>query len=123
MKIMDTGYIQEQIRVWVETRLGVKAMHTHERALRSLEETLELGQTLAVTREEAHKLVDHVFDKEVGDTYQELGGAALTLLACASGCHANLGDAIHRELTRIYSLPMEKFQKRQAENIANGIGE
>lgn len=119
---MFTGEIQTQIRLWVETRLGLDAMHPHERGMRSLEETLELFQTLHGTREEAYRLVDHVFNKAPGHTRQELGGAALTLLACAEGCAFNLGDCAQAELDRVFSLPMEKFQKRQAQNVVDGIG-
>lgn len=119
---MDTSNIQKQIRIWVETRLGKEAMNYPERGRRSLEENLELGQALGVTREEAHRLVDHVFDKPLGEIQQELGGAALTLSAAAEAAGFNLGECAQAELDRVYSLPMEKFQKRQAENVRDGIG-
>jgi len=118
----DTIEIQKRIRRWVESRLGMDAMDAHERATRSLEENNELGQSLGVTREEAHKIVDHVFDKEPGNPEQELGGAALTLLGCADGAGHVLSQCAGKELLRIESLPWDKFRKRQTENAANGIG-
>lgn len=120
---MDTEIMQTQIRLWVETRLGEAAMHPHERGSRQHEESTELFQALGGTREEAHRIVDHVFDKESGVISQELGGAALTLIAAAEGSNYNLGACANAELFRIFSLPMEKFQKRQAENVADGIGQ
>lgn len=119
---MDTEILQTQIRLWVETRLGKEAMNPHERGMRSHEESTELFQALGGTREEAHRIVDHVFDKEPGVISQELGGAALTLIAAAEGCSYNLGACANAELYRIFSLPMEKFQKRQEQNVADGIG-
>lgn len=120
---MDTAYLQTQIKTWVVTRLGPKAMRVHERGMRSYEENTELFQALKGTREEAHRIVDHVFDKPVGDPLQELGGCGLTLLACAEALDFDLGVAIQAELDRIFLLPIEKFQKRQAQNVVDGIGE
>lgn len=119
---MDTKNIQKQIALWVRTRLGDDAMHPCERGRRSVEENLELEQALGVSREEAHRLVDHVFDKPVGEVSQEFGGSALTLLVAAESMGVDLGNVADNELYRIYSLPMEKFRKRQAENVVNGIG-
>lgn len=120
---MNTASIQNELRQWIETRLGLKAMHPKERGRRAGEEVLELMQVLGVDRTEAHRLVDHVYDKPVGDLRQELGGAALTLLGCAEGTGYNLGVCAEDELKRILELPPEKFQKRQSENIRDGIGE
>jgi hypothetical protein len=121
--MIDTEQLQIQIRLWIETRLGKEAMVLRERGRRHNEESLELGQALGVTREEAHKLVDHVFDKPVGKISQELGGSLLTLAGCAEVCGVTLGHCGTAELNRIFSLPMEKFQKRQAQNVQDGIGE
>lgn len=118
----ETLDIQKRIRRWVESRLGMAAMDLHERGMRSGEEQIELGQCCGVTREEYHALVDHVFDKPVGEIRQELGGTALTLLACADGAGYVLSECAIRELERVESLPPEKFRKRQAENVVNGIG-
>lgn len=120
---MDIAYVQTQIKTWVITRLGPKAMHSHERGRRCHEESTELFQAVGGTREEAHRIVDHVFDKPPGNPLQELGGCGLTLLACAESLDWDLGHSIQDELDRIFTLPMEKFQKRQAENVLNGIGE
>jgi hypothetical protein len=122
-EVMDTFLIQTQIKQWVVTRLGQKAMQPTERGRRVHEESTELFQSVGGTREEAHRIVDHVFDKPAGNPLQELGGCALTLLACADSLDFDLGVAAQDELDRIVSLPVEKFKKRQAENVMNGIGE
>lgn len=120
---MDTKNIQKQTAIWVMTRLGDEAMHPTERGRRVHEESTELFQTLGGTREEAHRIVDHVFDKPVGTSYQEFGGAALTLAVAAESLGVDLGEAAQAELDRIFSLAPEKFKKRQAQNVVDGIGQ
>ena len=120
---MDTVDIQKRVRRWVETRLGVDAMRPHERAMRMLEEAVELAQALGVSEEEFLHIGAIVWTKPTGEFRQELGGAALTLLGCADGCGEILSECAFKELQRIESLPPEKFQRRQALNAEAGIGE
>jgi hypothetical protein len=118
----ETIDVQKRIRRWVESRLGMAAMDLHERGMRNSEENIELAQCCGVTEREYLALVRYVYSKPVGDIQQELGGASLTLLACADGAGYVLSQCADKELERIESLPSEKFRKRQAENVANGIG-
>ena len=120
---MDSIDIQKRIRRWVESRLGIAAMAPRERAMRMLEESLELAQAIGVGPSAALTLCAHVYLKPPGNVRQELGGAALTLLACADGCGEVLSQCADRELNRIEIASPEKFRKRQAENAANGVGE
>lgn len=115
--------MQRRIRTWVESRLGPAAMSKHERALRMLEEASELAQACGVTTSEACLVAEHVWARPVGETKQELGGAALTLIGCAEACGQRLQECAIRELQRIELLPSEKFRRRQRENASRGIGE
>jgi hypothetical protein len=114
--------IQHRLRNWVESRLGKRAMARHERAMRMLEEAIELAQALGVSQSDARRIWIHVYSKPPGAPEQELGGAALTLLACAEGCGFTLSHCAEKELCRIESLPQEKFRKRQALNASLCIG-
>lgn len=58
-------------------------MDPGERAMRMLEEAAELAQALGVAEEQFRLIGRHVWSKPKGEIYQELGGAALTLAACA----------------------------------------
>lgn len=83
---MDSRDTQKRIARWVETRLGRKAMVPHERAMRFLEEALELAQALEVTQEEVQLLFQHVYAKGAGELKQEVGGVGTTLLALCESC-------------------------------------
>lgn len=114
--------MQKRVSSWVESRLGGTAMESKERAMRFLEEALELVQAEGLTFKEVIKLVIHVDDKEPGDTQQELGGTILTLLAYADSKEYILSACAELEIDRIEKAPPEKFRKRQAENARDGIG-
>ena len=87
------------------------------RALRCLEEAIELAQSLGVSKEYADLLVASVYDRPPGDPIQEAGG---TLLTCSVLCHA-IGQTPERvyetELTRCLSKSPEYFAKRNAEKM------
>lgn len=113
---------QLRIRRWVVTRLGVDAMLPKERALRLLEESLELAQTLGVREVEMRRLVDHVQAKPIGSVRLELGGVLTTAFGCAEALRYNAGNCLNEELDRIEQAPPERFRQRQMENAAAGIG-
>jgi hypothetical protein len=97
-------------------------MDSKERATRMLEEALELAQAMGVDTYTAALLWNQVYSKPPGVVWQELGGAALTLLACAESSGEVLSQCADRELERIETLLPEKFQKRQDMNAQMGIG-
>ena len=73
-----------------------------ERALRFVEESIELAETDGVTREQCHALVDQVFDKgEPGNSYQEVGGVMVTLAAYMALKNIDAGRAFEEELSRV----------------------
>lgn len=86
-----------------------------ERNHRFLEESLELVQSTGCTRSEAHQLVDYVFDRPVGEPFQEVGGVFTTFSALCSCIDIDFEEAGETELARI-SVPavMEKIRAKQA---------
>lgn len=93
-----------------------------ERALRLVEEVIELAQCEEVDKHVLHTLIDRVYDRPVGEDYQELGGVGVCVLAYAAvkGLDADTCEAI--EVRRILSKPPEHFTDRMIEKIAAGIG-
>jgi hypothetical protein len=86
-----------------------------ERNHRFLEEALELVQSTGCTASEAHQLVDYVFGRPIGETFQEVGGVKVTLSALCSCVDIDEDEARETELARI-SQPaiMEKIRRKQA---------
>jgi hypothetical protein len=95
---------QERVRAWVEAAFGRQiADDRAERNHRFLEEALELVQSLKCSREDAHRLVDYVFNRPAGDPRQELGGVLLTVAALASACLLNMENCGEAELARVWA--------------------
>lgn len=76
------SFYQDQVNDWMLECFGEEITKDGtERNHRFLEEALELVQSLSCTQSEAHQLVDYVFNREVGQPSQEVGGVMVTLAA------------------------------------------
>lgn len=84
-----------------------------ERNHRFLEEALELVQTCHCTRDEAHQLVDYVFDRKVGGIRQEVGGVMVTLAALCLANGVDMHSAADTELERIWTK-IDAIRAKQA---------
>ena len=84
-----------------------------ERSHRFLEESLELFQAAGMDREDAHTLVDYVFDRPAGDAAQEAGGAALTLAALCTALRLDSAASADAELTRVWKK-IDAIREKQA---------
>lgn len=85
-----------------------------ERNHRFLEEALELVQACDTTQEDAHRLVDYVFSRPVGERLQEVGGVMVTLaLLCNAQC-LSMEQGGEIELTRVLDpMIMDKIRAKQ----------
>ncbi len=78
----DPPPFQRRVQAWLMECFSMEVCRDKtERNHRFLEESLELVQSLSCTREEAHQLVDYVFDRPASDPVQELGGVMVTTAA------------------------------------------
>lgn len=106
---------QRAVGDWVEKCFGHS--RTDEppiRANRFFEEAAELVQAAGMTRGEAHQLVDYVFDRPVGETFQEVGGVMITLAAFCEAFGIDLHDASRTELERV----VKKIEAIRAKSAA-----
>lgn len=105
---------QARVHPWLMACFGpLISGDREERNHRFLEESLELVQALGCTKDDAHKLVDYVFDREIGEKNQEVGGVMVTLAAL---CLANDMDMHWNgevELKRIWTK-VEQIRAKQA---------
>lgn len=106
--------LQSRVQPWMMTCFGPEiSADTTERNHRFLEEALELVQSTSCTRDEAHQLVDYVFDRPVGDRHQEVGGVMITLAALCLATGDDMHKAGEDELTRIWAK-VEAIRAKQA---------
>jgi len=78
-----------------------------------LEEALELVQSLDLKREEAHAMVDYVFDRDAGEPTQEVGGVLLTLAPLCTAAGIDMIGAGETELARVWTK-IDKIRAKQA---------
>jgi NTP pyrophosphatase (non-canonical NTP hydrolase) len=84
-----------------------------ERCHRLTEETLELVQSVGMTAEDAHQLVNYVYDRPAGESLQEVGGVLNTLAALCSTTNIDMESAGEIELERCWKN-IEKIRAKHA---------
>lgn len=110
--LVDRDNRQKAVIQWVEDTFGKSSLTTRERALRVLEEAIELAQAEGIEINQACSVAEHVFSKPPGDPVQEVGGLGVTLLAyCeARGVSADMEE--RREFNRVLAVDPAHFRAR-----------
>lgn len=100
---------------WLRECFGKAIMSDKvERNFRFFEEAAELVQALGMTKEECYQLVDYVYNRPVGDPFQEVGGVGVTLAALCQANKIDMQTAMTEELFRITQPAiMEKIRIKQ----------
>lgn len=94
--------LQEKVKPWLLDCFGeTVAADVIERNHRFLEESLELVQACGCTKDEAHSLVEYVYNRPIGEKNQEVGGVMVTLAALCIAQDLNMHDAGEIELNRV----------------------
>lgn len=96
------AHFQSRVQPWMLECFGpIIAGDREERNYRFLEEAIELVQACGGSREDAHQLVDYVFDRAAGEKHQEVGGVMVTLAALCLAQDLDMHDCGERELARV----------------------
>jgi NTP pyrophosphatase (non-canonical NTP hydrolase) len=96
---------QSDVLAWMLDCFGEASSYDkQERAIRFLEEALELAQACGITADQSHELVNYVFNRELGQAEQEVGGVMVTLAALCAASSIDLTKAAKDELARITDL-------------------
>lgn len=119
--LVDRDNRQKAVLQWVGDTFGKPSLSTRERALRVIEEAIELAQTEGLTVEDVRSVAEHVFGKPPGDPAQEVGGLGVTLLAyCeARGISADMEE--RREFNRVLAVDPAHFRARHNKKADAGI--
>jgi NTP pyrophosphatase (non-canonical NTP hydrolase) len=91
------------------------------RALRMIEESIELAQACGVDQEQLHKLVDIVYSRKSGNVNQEVGGAYLTLRMLCRTLRLDIEGEYLREIRRCLSKDPADFTARNEDKIQLGL--
>lgn len=95
------GY-QVAVASWLRKCFGVQlATDKEERNQRFFEEACELVQANGMSQSAAHRLVDYVYGREVGEVSQEIAGVMVSLSALAETAGVSISEAANAELERI----------------------
>lgn len=113
---------QRQVAAWCAAAFGTEhASSLTQRGIRLLEEAIEAYQAAGGEADMAHKLVDYVFGRPVGELGQELGGIGVTVLALAEAAGLSADAEEAREVARVLSKDLAHFTKRNEEKNAAGF--
>jgi hypothetical protein len=114
--------LQTAVGGWVVDVLGVaSALNRKERALRVLEEALELAQAEQVDCTQASCVLGRVYSRPVGDPVQEAGGLGVTVLAYFNAIARDFHAGVSDELARIQDpAVIDGIRIRQAEKKRAG---
>lgn len=116
-----------QILQRISVEWGVRCFGTQHvfnrkiRALRFLEEAIELAQACDIPKRKVAKLVKAVYARDVGNARQEVGGCMVTLAVFANAAHLDLEEEFDREVRRVLAKDPKYFAKRNKQKIALGL--
>lgn len=112
---------QGVVTAWAKETFGRESVK--QRAIRMLEEAIELYQAAGGEEGMAHDLAEFVFKRPVGNLAQEAGGLGVTLLVLCEVAGLDADEVESIEVSRIRSKPIEHFVRRNDEKNAAGFRE
>lgn len=118
---MDIKFWQSEIKRFVLRTWGKKSMYNlPERALRIVEETIELAQAHGVQPSKLYAVIDRVYSRPLGNATEEVGDIAFTLLAYTEVSGDDLEGILSQRLQRVESIPVEDLRERHRQKRAAG---
>lgn len=114
---------QDTIEIWSQEVFGDDiACDMLERIMRFLEEAIELAQAEGMTQAEVNRVTDYVFNRNIGDCNQEVGGVMVTLAAYCSKKGISMSEEAIKEYHRINTPEMkERIFGKQAFKRSQGL--
>lgn len=106
---------QQRVDRWMQQCFGEEIRWDRtERNYRFTEEALELVQSCGMSKEDVLKLVDYVYSRPSGYSWQEVGGVMVTLAALCSAQGTNMKIQAEAELQRINEpAVLERIREKQ----------
>jgi len=116
--------LEKRVEDWVSTRIGVQYTSAKERAMRLLEEAVELAQSENITWNQAVAQIHYVYGRSKGEPEQEAGGVAVCLLGWCAAHKTTLQEIALREIERIEAKPLNEIRgslaRKQDADLVHG---
>lgn len=106
---------------WAHKTFGDIALRRDERAMRFVEEAIELVHAEGLPADTVRKIIDRVYARPAGDVRKEIGQAQLTLDCLAQNIGIGTYPESLREWERIKAIPKEEWDRRHSAKVALGI--
>lgn len=113
MDLMQSIAVDWGVRCFGQGHMSDKRI----RALRLVEEAIELAQSCDVDLDHVGRLIELVYSKPRGEPTQELGGVMITSMVMAEVLNRSLEDVAMKELRRVLSKTPEHFHQRNLEKV------
>lgn len=122
--MLSKASLQARVGQWVLKAFGsFIATSRQERALRIVEEAVELAQAEGIWATQVALIVDRVYSRPIGTPRAEAGGVGVTYLAYCEAFGEDHRKLIETELARINTPAiLERCRAKQREKVAAGTG-
>lgn len=118
----DIKYMSKLAYDWCKRCFGIQVVASKsERALRIVEEALELVQIEGVPIDTVKHLVEVVYSRPIGNRNQEIGGIMVTTAVYCHAQNLSMEYEFQIELARILDKDPNKFRQRQKEKSDLGV--
>jgi hypothetical protein len=106
---------------WARETFGEIALDPKERALRFVEEAIELAHALNMPASVVAAIATRVYSRPPGQLRQEMGQCQATFELLARVVGIDPDAEATAELARVKSIPKEEWDRRHAAKVALGI--
>lgn len=104
---------------WAKSTFGDSAADPCERAIRNVEEAVEVAQTLGVDKDMVLRTVERTYSRPAGGILEELGGNLVTLLSLIYVTGNDPEAILYNEVYRITSRSPDVWKKKHDEKISD----
>ena len=112
---------QKEVGEWMDATFPQNVVENPvERALRLLEEALEVSQSAGLPQEAALKLVNYVYGREPGHMPKEIGGVMVAAAALCNALSIDMEASAESELARCWTI-IDKVRAKWAQKNAQGV--
>ncbi|WP_019865202.1 hypothetical protein [Methylovulum miyakonense] len=113
---------QKVVLGWAIDTFGeLTATSLTERAARFTEEALELAQAVGLSQNHVINILNYVYGRPIGDTAQEIGGVAVSLMALGERLRLSIDECERHELNRILAKDPKFFREKQNSKAGAGV--